>query len=67
MGGERLKIVLSLTPPLLIIITLFFGGIFYGFLQSLGYQPAIGKYELNFSPYYNVCFQRDMQNYFGQD
>ena len=56
MGGERLKIVLSLTPPLLIIITLFFGGIFYGFLQSLGYQPAIGKYELNFSAYYNVMF-----------
>ena len=53
MGGERLKIILSLTPPLLIIFTLFFGGIFYGFLQSLGYQPAIGKYELNFSAYYN--------------
>ena len=49
MGGERLKIILSLTPPLLIIFTLFFGGIFYGFLQSLGYQPAIGKYEINFS------------------
>ena len=56
MGGERLKIILSLTPPLLIIFTLFFGGIFYGFLQSLGYQPAIGKYEINFSAYYNVMF-----------
>ena len=56
MGGERLKIILSLTPPLLIIITLFFGGIFYGLLQSLGYQPAIGNYDINFSAYYNVMF-----------
>ena len=56
MGGERLKIILSLTQPLLIIITLFFGGILYGLLQSLGYQPAIGKYDINFSAYYNVLF-----------
>ena len=56
MGGDRLKIVLSLTPPLLIIGTLFFGGILYGFLQSLGYQPAIGKYDINFDAYYNVMF-----------
>ena len=56
MGGDKLKIVLSLTPPLLIIGTLFFGGILYGFLQSLGYQPSIGKYDLNFDAYYNVMF-----------
>ena len=56
MGGDRLKIVLSLTPPLLIIVTLFFGGILYGFLQSLGYQPAIQKYDINFDAYYNVMF-----------
>ena len=56
MGGDRLKIVLSLTPPLLIIGTLFFGGILYGFLQSLGYQPAIGKYDINLDAYYNVMF-----------
>ena len=56
MGGDKLKIVLSLTPPLLIIGTLFFGGILYGFLQSLGYQPAIGKFDLNFDAYYNVMF-----------
>ena len=51
MGGDRLKIILSLSPPLLIIFTLFFGGILYGFLQSLGYQPAIQKYEINFDAY----------------
>ena len=56
MGGDKLKIVLSLAPPLLIIGTLFFGGILYGFLQSLGYQPAIGRYDLNFNAYYNVMF-----------
>ena len=56
MGGDRLKIILSLTPPLLIIGTLFFGGIFYGLLQSLGYQPSIQKYEINFDAYYNVMF-----------
>jgi len=56
MGGDRLKIILSLSPPLLIIFTLFFGGILYGFLQSLGYQPAIQKYEINFDAYYKVMF-----------
>ena len=56
MSGDRLKIILSLTSPLLIIITLFFGGIFYGLLQSLGYQPAIQKYDINFDAYYNVMF-----------
>ena len=56
MGGDRFKIILSLTPPLLIIGTLFFGGILYGFLQSLGYQPAIQKYDISFDAYYNVMF-----------
>ena len=56
MGGDKFKIILSLTPPLLIIGTLFFGGILYGFLQSLGYQPAIQKYDISFDSYYNVMF-----------
>ena len=56
MGGDRLKIIVSLSPPLLIIIILFFGGIFYGLLQSLGYHPAIQKYEINLNAYYNVMF-----------
>ena len=56
MGGDRLKIILSLTPPLLIIGHIIFGGILYGFLQSLGYQPAIQKYDINFDAYYNVMF-----------
>ena len=46
MGGDKTKIILSIAPPLLIIILLFYGGIFYGLVQSLGYQPAIGKYEI---------------------
>ena len=56
MGGDKIKIILSITPPLLIIILLFYGGIFYGLVQSLGYQPAIGKYEINFDAYYNILF-----------
>ena len=56
MLGDKVKIILSLSPALLIIILLFFGGIFYGLLQSLGYQPAIGKYEINLDAYYNVMF-----------
>ena len=56
MFGDKVKIILSLSPALLIIILLFFGGIFYGLLQSLGYQPAIGKYEINLDAYYNVMF-----------
>ena len=56
MFGDKVKIILSLSPALLVIILLFFGGIFYGLLQSLGYQPAIGKYEINLDAYYNVMF-----------
>ena len=56
MGGDRLRIILSLSPPLLIIFLFFFGGIFYGFFQSLGYQPAIDKYEINLDAYYNILF-----------
>ena len=56
MGGDRLRIILSLSPPLLIIFLFFFGGIFYGFFQSLGYQPAINKYEINLDAYYNILF-----------
>ena len=56
MLGDKVKIILSLSPALLIVILLFFGGIFYGLLQSLGYQPAIGKYEINLDAYYNVMF-----------
>ena len=51
MGGDRLRIILSLCPPLLIIFLFFFGGIFYGFFQSLGYKPAINKYEINHYKY----------------
>ena len=56
MGGDRLRIILSLSPPLLIIFLFFFGGIFYGFFHILGYQPAIGKYEINLDAYYNILF-----------
>ena len=56
MGGEKTKIILSITQPLLIIILLFYGGIFYGLVHSLGYQPAIGKYEINLDAYYNILF-----------
>jgi putative spermidine/putrescine transport system permease protein len=43
-----------LAPTLAIILILFVGGLGYGFLQSLGYQPIIGKYDINLDAYANI-------------
>ncbi len=45
------KIWLMLAPALFIIIGLFGGGFFLGFIQSFNYMPLIGQYDFNFDAY----------------
>jgi putative spermidine/putrescine transport system permease protein len=43
-----------LTPALLVIVVFFLGGLFQGFIQSLGYFPIIGQEELTLKYYKDV-------------
>lgn len=58
MGG-RLKIALLLAPALLVIGTLFAGGLFTAGVQSLGYMPATGQTELGLDAYREVLTGED--------
>ena len=42
---------LLLSPALVVMIVLFLGGVFFGFIQSLNYLPIIGQNELNLDAY----------------
>lgn len=54
MRWERWRIPIMLAPTLAIIIILFIGGLLYGLLQSLGWQPRIGNFELSLDAYINI-------------
>jgi putative spermidine/putrescine transport system permease protein len=54
MRWERWRIALRLAPTLLVIVVLFGGALGYGLLQSLGWQPLIGRRELSLRAYANV-------------
>lgn len=54
MQWERWRIPVMLAPMLAVIIILFLGGLLYGLLQSLGYQPRIGNFALNLDAYVNI-------------
>jgi len=64
MRWENIRIPVMLAPTLLVILVLFFGSLGYGFLQSLGYQPQIGKTEFNLDAYYSVMFSEDLASQF---
>jgi putative spermidine/putrescine transport system permease protein len=57
--GGRLKISLLLAPAVLVIGTLFIGGLYAALVQSLGYFPAIGQTEVSFSAYREVFSSGD--------
>ncbi len=57
--GERSKIALLLAPALLVIGLLFAGGLVAAVVQSLGYMPAIGSYEVGFEAYREVLGSDD--------
>lgn len=54
MWWERWRIPIMLTPTMIVIIVLFFGGLGYGFLQSLGWNPRIGNEEISLNAYENI-------------
>jgi len=48
---RKIKPYLLLFPAIITIVLLFFGGLFDGFLKSLGYFPAIGETEFSLKAY----------------
>ncbi len=58
MARGGLRIALMLLPTLLVIAGLFGGGLLYGILQSLGWQPLIGKTSLSLQAYADLLFSR---------
>lgn len=64
MTWDRLRIPLMLAPTMLIIVVLFFGSLGYGFLQSLGFNPAIGNTELSLEAYRSVLFSEEIASRF---
>lgn len=64
MRWERWRIPVMLAPVLTVIIVLFFGGLGYSLLQSLGYQPRIGNFDLNLDAYANILFSERLGSQF---
>ena len=58
MGG-RIKILLLLTPALLVVGVLFAGGLVAALIQSLGYMPAIGQTTISLDAYRKVLTDGD--------
>lgn len=54
MTPPRWRIWLMLAPTLAVILILFGGGLLYGLLQSLGWNPRIGLTELSLEAYRNI-------------
>ena len=53
---EFWRIPLMLAPMLALIGWLFFGGLGYGLLQSLGWNPRIGNHDISLDAYYSILF-----------
>jgi len=51
---ERTRLPLMLAPALAVVLVLYSGGLILGFMQSLGYMPALGRYDLSFAAYAHV-------------
>jgi putative spermidine/putrescine transport system permease protein len=54
MRSERWRIALMFAPTMIVIGVLFGGGLAYGLLQSLGWQPLIGNRQLTLRAYANI-------------
>lgn len=64
MTWERWRTPIMLAPTLFIIVVLFFGSLGYGLLQSVGFQPEIGKTTIDFSAYGRVIFADEYREQF---
>ena len=56
---ERLRVPFMLSPALAVILMLFMGGLVMGVMQSLGYMPIIGRYDLTLDAYRNIFTRED--------
>lgn len=63
---ERWRIPLMLAPTMAVILVLFIGGLTYGALVSLGWQPIIGRTEISLTAYYNILFSDRYASVFRQ-
>ena len=63
---ERWRIPIMLAPTMAVIILLFMGGLTYGTLVSLGWQPIIGRTEISFQAYQNILFSEQYASIFWQ-
>ena len=53
-----------LAPTMSVIIFLFIGGLIYGGLVSLGWQPLIGRTEISLRAYQNILFSGEFTEVF---
>jgi putative spermidine/putrescine transport system permease protein len=63
--APMVRLFVYLTPALLIIVLLFGGGLFLGFLQALGHTPAADLGELNYSHFIHVINDPDYMKSLG--
>ena len=54
MRWDRWRVPVMLAPAMAVVVALFGGGLVYGLLQSLGWQPLIGRRELSLQAYANL-------------
>ena len=52
-------VLISLFPAVFIIVVFFFGGLFYGVLQSMGYLPSAGMTDIHLTHFINVLSDPD--------
>jgi putative spermidine/putrescine transport system permease protein len=55
-GKERYGVFVMLLPTLLVLAPLFGGSLLYGFFQSLGWQPLLGRTEFSLDAYADLLF-----------
>ncbi len=63
---ERWRIPIMLAPTMAVILFLFIGGLSYGTLVSLGWQPIIGRTEISLQAYQNIIFSDQYAAVFWQ-
>jgi putative spermidine/putrescine transport system permease protein len=57
--SDRWRIVLLLTPAMLVIVVLFFGGLAVGLMRSFNYMPVVGLTDPGFDAYVRVFGSRE--------
>ena len=63
---EKWRIPILLAPTMAVIFFLFIGGLSYGTLVSLGWQPIIGRTEISLEAYHNILFSEQYSGVFWQ-